>query len=270
MKRCVLAAGAWYLTALLPVLGILGFTGDKAFADRYSYLPSVMLSFVAAAAVAQIRPRRPRLCALTVCAACAVALAVAARPVIASFAHDLSAYSRVLAFDPGHWRALRMVGRIYAAQEGRTDEGIAMLKRSLSLRPSRTTLETLVYLLAHRGKGDDFADVRRLGAAVVRNPASDASGMILDALGVVSMREGDDAKAVEYFCASLRAPSRSYTNVHTILNLGLSLANAGKRFEAVETLAKLHAAGDNPAKARAREAIDALRKGSRVRFVWRP
>jgi tetratricopeptide (TPR) repeat protein len=270
MKRSVFAACVWYLIAVLPVLGMLGVTGDKAFADRYSYMPSVMLSFVAALAIVKTRARLPRLCGLAVCAASAFVLAMAARPVIASFENDLTAYSRVLESDPGHWRALRMVGRIYAAQDGRTDEGIDMLKRSLSLRPSRITVETLAYLLAHRGKGDDFAEVRRLGAAVVRDPALDGSGMILDALGVVSMREGDDRKAVEFFCASLRAPGRSYTNVYTILNLGLSLANSGKRFEAVETLAKLHAAGESPARDRARKALEALRKGSRTRFEWQP
>ena len=269
----ILACG-WFAVTVMPVLGLLGVTGDKAYADRYTYLPAVTVSLVAAIALSAINSQRKRSNVRSlVTSACAVALlaveVVALQPVVRSFATDYLAYSRVLRYDPEHWRALRVVGCEYCARQNRMDEGIDMLKRSLAKRPSQHTASTLAYTLACRGKGTDFGDVKRLGAAVISQPSLDKGGMMLDALGITALREGDDANAAKYFSASLVAPRRTHSNVHSMLNLGLSLANLGRRDEALKLLSKLKGVSNDDVRSRASDVIQRLSQGKTERFGWR-
>ena len=149
------------------------------------------------------------------------------------------------------------------------DEGIDMLKCSLALRRSQLTADSLAYLLACRGADGDFDEVRRMAKAVRKRPDLDRSGMMHDALGVVEMREGDWDLAAKDFSTSLVAPGRTYTNIHTMLNLGLSLANAGKRADAVLILVKLRGVADRQVRDRALEALDVIKSRRSCRFEWR-
>ena len=94
--------------------------------------------------------------------------------------------------------------------------------------------------------------------------------MALDALGIAAMREGDDRTAVAMFSASLAAPMRSYSNWHTLLNFALSLANAGRRVEAVENLLKLSSVRDEGVRSRALDALDAVKNHRPGRLEWKP
>ena len=273
----------WFVITVMPVLGLLGVTGDKAYADRYTYLPAVSVSLAVAVLLALLRqgdaaqPQAPRpsplsrqTLAANVCVAAFLAMEIwVLMPVVRSFASDYLAYSRVLRYDPEHWRALRVVGCEYCARQNRMDEGIAMLKRSLDKRPSQQTASTLAYTLACRGKGDDFAEVKRLGGAVAATPSLDKGGMMLDALGITAMREGDDASAVRYFSAALVAPRRTHSNIHSMLNLGLSLANLGRRNEAAKFLSKLKGVANDDVRTRASDAIQKLSQGETARFSWK-
>ena len=189
-------------------------------------------------------------------------------PVVRSFSTDYLAYSRVLRYDPEHWRALRVVGCEFCARQNRMDEGIDMLKCSLEKRSSQQTADTLAYTLACRGKEGDFGEVKRLGAIVAANPSCDRGGMMLDALGITALREGDDASAVRYFSAALVVPRRTHSNVHSMLNLGLSLANTGRRAEALKVLQKLMGVANEKVRRRAAEAIRCLSAGECARFGW--
>ena len=104
----------------------------------------------------------------------------------------------------------------------------------------------------------------------MRNPRNDPGGMALDALGIAAMREGDDRTAVAMFSASLAAPMRSYSNWHTLLNFALSLANAGRRVEAVENLLKLSSVRDEGVRSRALDALDAVKNHRPGRLEWKP
>ena len=148
------------------------------------------------------------------------------------------------------------------------DEGIDMLKCSLEKRSSQQTADTLAYTLACRGKEGDFGEVKRLGAIVAANPSCDRGGMMLDALGITALREGDDASAVRYFSAALVVPRRTHSNVHSMLNLGLSLANTGRRAEALKVLQKLMGVSNEKVRRRAAEAIRCLSAGECARFGW--
>ena len=267
-RRLPLFVCGWFLVTVMPVLGLLGVTGDKAYADRYTYLPAVTVSLVAVVAFSRLQTRSGKLAAGVCAAVFIVAEVIVLLPVVRSFSTDYLAYSRVLQYDPEHWRALRVVGCEYCARQNRMDEGIDMLKRSLEKRPSQQTADTLAYTLACRGKDGDFDEVKRLGRAVVASPSLDKGGMMLDALGITAFREGDDASAVRYFSAALVAPRRTHSNVHSMLNLGLSLANTGRRAEALKVLQKLTGVSNEKVRRRATEAIKRLSTDECARFGW--
>ena len=266
-RKALFFAVAWFLLALSPTLGIVGFVnGDQALADRYAYLPALGLSLPVSLLLVAFSSRRFVWTTVGLALVAEVLLAV---PVIRSFRDDFSAFSRTLERDPDHWRALRVVGNEYCARFGRTDEGIRMLRRSLKLRGSQLTADSLAYVLALRGASGDFAEVRRLGGAFLRDPKLDEHGMMLDALAIVSMREGDYARAAALFKAALAVPRRNHAPGHSLLNLGLSLANLGKDAEALPVLQSLVGNPDVSIRNRTVSAIATIRSG-RVRkpFAW--
>lgn len=268
LSKVVFLATSWYFISILPVLGLLGVTGDKAFADRYSYLPSVIISFAIALILVNTSNKKLKIIFASFSCCAVAALSLLSIPVIDSFKNDFTAYSRVQKFDPDHWRALRMIGRELAGRHNKQNEGIQMLEKSMRLRPSYITASHLAYLLAHRGNNEDFAKVKRLGASTIKDTRIDKSGMMLDALGVTALREKEDAKAVTFFTASLLAPMRSYTNVHTMYNLALALANEGKRLKAIKTLTHLSTSCDDNMKKRIFKTLESFKDRSKTRFDW--
>ena len=219
-RRVLALSVLWFLIGIGPTLGLLRLVnGDQAYADRYAYLPTLAFSFVAAQVLLpafETCGRRLVVGLALLALGAEVALTV---PVVLSLHDDYSAYARSLAHDPEHWRALRVVGNEYCARQNRIDEGVVLLRKSLRIRPSRQTADSLAYVLAHRGARGDFAEVRRLGRAAAADPRRDPGGMMLDALGVVSLREGDVERAIRYFTLSLAAPRRDYDSRHTRGNL---------------------------------------------------
>lgn len=269
LRRVAMFAALWFAAAFAPVSGIFGAVGDNAIAPRYSYVPAMGLAAFFAWCVAAMARRYGTALAVGIAAAFAAAHIALSIPVTRSYASDAALAKRTLGCDPENWRALRTVGRELAGREGRIDEGAELLKKSLRLRPSRMTSDILAYMLACRGKDGDFAEVRRLAGPVMANPRLDPGGMALDALGIAAMREGDDKTAVSMFSASLAAPMRSYSNLHTLLNFALSLANTGRRTEAIMTLRKLSSVRDEGIRRRAIAAIDDITNRRAGRFEWR-
>ena len=267
-RRMVMFAALWFLLGVLPTLGIFGYVnGDQACADRYAYLPSLAFSPLLVWAV--VRIRRARVACALACALIAGEIALAL-PVIRSFHDDFSAYSRTLERDPDHWRALRIVGNEYCARRGRMDEGVRMLRKSLHARGSQLTADSLAYVLAIRGAPGDFSEVKRMGRPFLVNPQLDAHGMMLDALAIVCMREGDDKNAAILFRAALSVPRRNHSAGHSLLNLGLTLANQRRDREALAVLAKAEKDPIPEVRIRAQRASAMLRSGSdRPRFEWR-
>lgn len=259
-------AGAFFLLALGPTLGVLGFVnGDHAMADRYTYMAHVGLALLLAFGLVALR----RWYLLLACGLFVVFEVALAIPVVCSYSTGYTVFSRVLAKDPNHWRGLRFVGRELCTSPERMDEGVAMLKRSLVLRESQSTAEVLAYSLAIRNKTGDFDEVNRLCAGVIQKPSRDQGGMMLDALGIVAMREARYAMAAGYFAAGLRVRNRNHAPDHAVLNLGLCLANIGKDQEALAILKNATACRHPWVRQRAEKAMEEIRKGGeRPPFLW--
>ena len=220
--RVLIAFSAmWFVFGLAPTLGVFGYVnGDQAYADRYSYLPNLAFSLLLMPlACRYANGTRTRRTVGVVLGALIVGEGVVDVPVIRSFRSDYTAFARTLERDPDHWRALRIVGNEYCARLGRMDEGVKMLRKSLRLRGSQRTAESLAYILALRGAPGDDAEVMRLGAPFVANPRRDVHGLMLDALGLVCLRRGDSCQAIKFFQASLKAPRREHALHYTLDNL---------------------------------------------------
>lgn len=205
VRRMAVLSVCWFGLALAPVLGVFGtVNGDHAYADRYSYLPSVAIAMLLAwgLALAFAKMRHHALLHVTVLSALAVEIACAV-PVIRSFRDDYTAFSRTLEKDPDHWRALRVVGTERFARSGAMDEGIGMVERSLRLHPTEVTLSRLSLMRAQRGAPDDFEAVDRFEKAIERNRGLAKQDMLLHAVGLAAFKRGQYVKAVLYLEESL-------------------------------------------------------------------
>lgn len=240
-RRFLLSALGLFAFSLGPTLGIFGYVnGDQAMADRYMYFPHLAIGMLLSYALLRL-PVCRRHHGVVICGAgLTVLLAMMLTiPVVRSYENGYTACLRALKKDPNNWRALRVVGNEYCARLNRIDEGVKLLRKSMQIRNSKLTADSLAYVLAIRGGNGDFDEVRRLCASVMRNPGADDSGMMSDALGIVSMRETEYERAVYWFECGLRAQKRNHSSDQALLYLGQCYSNLGRKTEATRTLSKL-------------------------------
>lgn len=262
-KSVICLSFFWALFSLGPVLGVLGtVNGDHAYADRYTYFPALALSLLIAYVLAHLSERERYFNFASIAVFLfSIALVHFSITTVRSYRNDFTAFSRTLKLDPDHWRALRVVALEYCARLGRMDEGVDMLRRSLSLRPSQITAETLSYILSLRGKKGDLEEVKNLTAAVRKNPHLDKTGFMLEALGISSLSEGKDADAIRFFLAALKVPKRAHSDSHARLYLGYALSNAGKKKEALAVLDSLRVTSGGDIRFKAAAAARLIRGG---------
>ena len=277
MKNNSLKSAMAYTTLLFsfslgPTLGVFGYVnGDQAMADRYMYFPHVAVVLMISICMIRFAGSSSSRFkwVMIVMLLATFAEAVCAVPVVKSYENSYTACSRALTKDPCNWRALRIVGNEYCARLNRTDEGIAMLRKSLRIRGSQQTADSLAYVLAIRGKSGDFTEVKRWGAPIAANPSLDEGGMMLDALGIVAMREGEYRRAAKYFAEGLSAHKRNHSRDFSELYLGLCLANVGEDLKSVSILTRLGHSRVEYVRRRAANAVKVIKTGKRrTPFMW--
>ena len=267
---CLSAAGLWFFAALAPTLGIFGSFGEHARADRFLYLPAMALPV----AVALLWERfgrdkhdRSRVFLAGLAAVVAVFFAVA-YPVVASYRTDTTAFTRTLEVDPDNWRALAHVGET-ACAEGRLDEGIDMLRKSRSVLARDATDGKLAYALMRRGRAEDWGEITNVCAAVASDPARDARGQALEALGTAELVGHDWHSAALHLLLSVRAPSRHYSPADAILKLAFAQHNGGRRAEARKLFEWVRdSSGREDLAKRAREVLSVLELSPRSMLFW--
>ena len=193
------AAAAFYAVSVAPVLGLVA-VGNHLAADRYTYIPSLGFSVLAAGALARVlASERPRLRAAVLAGAVLLAAALAALTWRqCGFWKDTdSLWGRVLALAPDTAAAHHNLGTALAAK-GDYAAGVRRYRRALTLQPhSPLVRESLADALYNQGN-----------AALRAQRPQDAVRLYQEALAV--------------------APGLA----ETYNNLGLALAQAGRSAEA--------------------------------------
>lgn len=236
--RTVLFSAAWFLVSAAPTLGVLGSFGIEAHSDRFAYLPGMAFSFLLAAfavrwldrsAGAAVVPGVWRRCAFAASAMLVVILSAVTVRQLGFWRDDGVAYRRALDCDPGHPRAMVHVADAQCSRRRDFNGGIALYRKALTLADTvpaggfnrQDVLARLAYALASRGGYDDFEEVKRIGADVLRDIRLDRRGMMLDALGTAFLHDGDMKRAALLFRASMDAPDRFWPKASTKKKLEL-------------------------------------------------
>jgi len=161
-RRWPALAAAWaaYLALLAPAAGLLP-SGLQATADRYTYLPGVVVAIAMAVAGARwASGRKSRVTSAgVVVLVLLMAEAVTARRVLMPWSDSVTLWSRVVALDPRHDVGLYNLGAALAA-EGRNEEAAARYRQVLALRPDHADARANLDLLdAARleGEGNELA-----------------------------------------------------------------------------------------------------------------
>jgi Flp pilus assembly protein TadD len=200
------AAWAAYLALLAPAAGLVP-SGLQATADRYTYLPGVVVAIAAAvggARWASARKGRVTYAAVAVLVLLA-ASAVTARRMLTPWSDSVSLWSRVVALDPRHDVGLYNLGAALS-DAGRDEEAAARYREVLALQP---------------GHADARANLNRLDA--VR----------LEREGNESAAKGDLVAASERYRQAVALDPR---RTHSQAGLGMALATLGRVAEALPSL----------------------------------
>ena len=214
----VSAAWAAYLALLAPAAGLLP-SGLQVTADRYTYLPGVVVAIVVAGAGARWaagRQGRARLVTVAFLVV-AVALSLASRRALASWNDSVSLWTRVVSLQPGHDVGLYNLGSALAA-EGRNEEAAARYRQVLALRPDHA---------------DARANLDRLDAARLEREGN-------------NLATGGDLRAAADRYRQAVTLDRQRTHSHA--GLGMALASLGRTGEALPALREAIRLGtDDPA-----------------------
>ena len=239
------AAAAWaaYLALLAPAAGLLP-SGLQLTADRYAYLPGVVMAMAIAGAVthwsARLTPARLQLVVVAV-AGVAIASALATRAALAPWSDSVTLWTRVVSLDPRHDVGLYNLATALDA-EGRPGEAAERYRELLAVQPAhslaRANLDRLDAAQFEReanelaAKGDLAGAAERYQRAIALDPqrthAHASRGMALATLG-------RSAEAI----AELREAVRQGADDAAVFNaLGVLLLQSGETREARDVLQK--------------------------------
>jgi tetratricopeptide (TPR) repeat protein len=219
-RRCPALAAAWaaYLALLAPAAGLVP-SGLQATADRYTYLPGVVVAIAVAVAGAQwASARQSRVTSAGVVVLVLLAAeAVTAQRVLMPWSDSVSLWSRVVALDPRHDVGLYNLGAALAA-EGRNEEAAARYRQVLALRPDHA---------------DARANLDRLDAARLEREGNELAA------------SGDLVAASERYRLAIALDPR---RTHSQAGLGMALATLGRAAEALPILRDaIRLGADDPA-----------------------
>ncbi len=270
--RCLLIAGIWFLAALLPTLGLFASFGEHARADRFLYVPAMALPVAVALwrrAGAANLPEWVQFRRFTRPAAVAILVlfSVLTYQLAATYHDDTAAFTRSLACDGDHGRALAHVGEARCAA-GKLDEGIELLRHSRRVRPRDNTDGKLAYALMRRGRSADWREIREVCAAFIADPARDSKGQVLEALGTAELCARQWQKAADYLARSIMAPARFYSADDAKLKLGFAWHNGGRRADAKKVFTAMAQSTRADLAARAERALQIIARSPAAILFW--
>ncbi len=211
------AAWACYLALLVPAAGLVA-SGQQATADRYTYLPGIVVAIATACAgLHAVAGQAGRARAL---AAVAIVLLIPStlvtRATLAPWADSVSLWTRVVTLNPTNDVGLYNLGVALAA-EGRQDAAADRYREALAVNPAHADARTNLALL-------DAARLEREGNDLA------ARGSLADAVS-------------RYEQAIALDPARR----HSRASLGMALASLGRTSEALPHLREAFRQGETDA-----------------------
>ncbi len=229
-NKALPVAWAFYLVTLGPVIGILQ-VGIQAAADRYTYLPTLSLSLLAAGLVLAPRPafwRRAR--ALFFVAALCV-LSILCRAQTGVWKNSLALWEHQVSVYPNESeRAYSNLGRAYD-ELGRTDEAIRAYRRAMAIdTPHARTHDALGCALIDKDKLDEA--IVQFKLAIGKDPAYAEPWRNL---GIAYVQKGMDEEAAVAVRKALKINPRFG---EAWCNLGSAYMGANKLKEAAEAFTK--------------------------------
>jgi tetratricopeptide (TPR) repeat protein len=215
----------WFLGTLIPVIGLVQ-VGGQAWADRYTYLPTIGLLIMIAWSVKYWLAGHP---AARLCMGGAVFLAlftcvIAAKLQLPVWRDSLSLYSRILDNFPDCASAQNGLG-LALSNAGRTEEAIVHYREALRLEPASVHAHyNLGIELAVAGKLDEA--MFHFNEALKLNPRSE---QLHNNVGVVLAQQGKVQEALDQFKLSI-ALNPIYPKPY--LNAAMALDRLGRTNEA--------------------------------------
>ena len=216
----------WYLGTLVPVIGLVQ-VGSQSMADRYTYLPSIGILWIAALGWAEVaaRLRVPALVTALMVAILCAACAFATRQQARHWKDDLALCERALAVTDDNWVMHSNYGATLL-ELGRVDEAVAQFRLVLRAQPDHADANNnLGTVLLDRGELQRAEE--RFRRAVARDPRHARAHANL--AKTYALRE-QHARAVPHYLASLEVEPFE-APVHA--NLGVSLRQVGRIEEAI-------------------------------------
>ncbi|MFL6417675.1 MAG: tetratricopeptide repeat protein [Bryobacteraceae bacterium] len=223
-KPYLLAGWLWYVVALAPTVGLLQ-SGSQAFADRYTYLPSIGILVAVVWILADMLPTEAfwRLPASACAVLVVVLFAVASRIQVSAWQNSVTLFSQAAAVAPTSALVHHNLG-YGLAEQGRYREAIPHYLVSLSLDPG---LERVHYNLGRalyeEGRLED--SIGHFLQELKSDQASDREPDVRTALGIALTRTGRVEEARREFLSALKSRPQS-AEFHA--NWGSFLARTGE------------------------------------------
>jgi tetratricopeptide (TPR) repeat protein len=219
---------AWiaYLALLAPVMGLTP-SGLQATADRYMYLPGVIVSIVAGVAVARVAASSTpaRVAAIALALTVVAILAVATNRQTRWWHDSITLWTRTAELDPRNDVATFNLG-LALEEAGRQEEAITRYEQTLHIVPDHTfARQNLARIRAERGmtlaRHGGFAE-----AAAELRAAFHADADVPDVANVLAFTLVQTGRAAEAVDVLKRAVARHPGDINLTHNLARLLATA--------------------------------------------
>jgi protein O-mannosyl-transferase len=239
-RRPFLTAGwLWYVGTLVPVLGLVQ-VGNQAFADRYTYFPSIGLFLAVAWIASDLIPSLTPAGGYAMTAAAAIVLGALSFRQTSFWRNDFTLWPRTLKITGDNAVIYNAYGAALEHKRGKIDEAMANYKKAVETQPYYSTAHyNIGHLLQRKGRSE--AAMEHFKKAI--DADQHAVGAYIG-LGEELMKNGNDAKAKEFFSRALEIEPDSAS---ARADLGLLFQKSGRLDDALEQY--LLASRYNPANA---------------------
>jgi len=229
-SRTCLFAFTYFITALLPVLGLIDnyvFHYSLAF-DHFQYLAGIGPLALAGTGLARFSdfmlPGKPRL-QLSLCAGLVLILGMASWRRTWVYESQETLWADALARNPNCWVAYNNLG-FFVLQKGQVDKALKHFQKALEINPNYVDAQSNLGLaLLQKGQVDEAIAQYKKASEI--DPASSATHYNF---GYVLLQNGQLDEAVAQFQKALEI-NPNFVDAHS--NLGLALLQKGQVDEAV-------------------------------------